>query len=150
MEKEITIFTSEAAFFEMSRLLDSWEDDPHKIKKAFGEVRDRFLKMEKTVLSFVSRPGVSYSLRAEFRDNNEKKKPLYALVDIIDDDPENRWLSICFYEDSVTDPRKVGNLVPQGILGDDGYCFDLEAYDESMIRYVGERIVEAHSRMTES
>jgi len=149
MKNKIAAFTGEAAIYEMSRLLDSWEDGPHKIKKAFLKVKNKFLETENTVLSFVSRPGVSYSLRAGIGDFNEKKRPLYALVDIIDDNPENRWLSICFYEDSVTDPREVGNLVPRGILGDDGYCFDLEAYDELMIRYVAVRIDEAHSHMAE-
>jgi hypothetical protein len=109
------------------------------------KIKDAMVKKENTSLDFKSRPGVSYSLRANFKNLYGKKRALFALVDIIDDDPENRWLSICFYVETITDPDNVGNLVPQGILGEDGYCFDLFEFDESMMSYVEERMDEAHA-----
>ena len=137
-------FTSEKAFNELMEILDSWEDDHKKIKLSFLQIKDILIGRENTCLDFNSRPGVSYSLRANFKNLDSKKRPLFALVDIIDDDPENRWLSICFYVETITDPDSIGNLIPQGILGEDGYCFDLYELDESMMSYVQKRVDEAY------
>jgi len=70
---------------------------------------------------------------------------LFVMVDIVDDDPENRWLSVCFYGDMITDPNEEGDLVPEGLLGEDGYCFDLCEYDEAAISYLEQRIDEAYA-----
>jgi len=145
MDREKNSFANEKAFVEMLEILDSWKDDHRKIKMFFLKIIDMLLKRENTSLDFKSRPGVSYSLRANFKNIDGKKRPLFGLVDIIDDDPENRWLSICFYVETITDPNNVGNLVPQGILGKDGYCFDLYEFEESMMSYVEERMDEAYA-----
>jgi len=130
---------------EMLNLLQNWIRDPQGLKKAFVRFRGRLAEKEGAILSFNSRPGVSYSLRAAVESEDEKKRPLFAMVDIIDDDPENRWLSVCFYGDMITDPDEEGDLVPEGLLGEDGYCFDLIEDDESMISYIGQRIDEAYA-----
>ena len=145
MKKEKSEFINETAFVEMTDMLEKWKDDRQKIKTAFVKIKDELLKRENTILDFKSRPGVSYSLRANFRNLDNKKRALFALVDVIDDDPENRWLSICFYVETITDPEEIGNLVPQGILGEDGYCFDLNAFDHTMISYIERRMDEAHA-----
>ena len=145
MKKGKSRFVNENALVEMMEMLEDWKDDRQKIKIAFLKIKDELLKRENTILDFKSRPGVSYSLRANFKNLDNKKRPLFALIDIIDDDPENRWLSICFYVETITDPEEVGNLVPQGILGEDGYCFDLYEVNHSMISYIEDRIDEAYS-----
>ena len=45
------------------------------------------------------------------------------MVDIIDDDPADRWLSVCFYDELVDDPKGLGDEVPGGLLGEDAKCF---------------------------
>jgi len=144
MKKEEGVFVDENEFLEMSGFLEAWENDPRKMKQTFLKVIDKLRTTEGTSLNFISRPGVSYSLRASLKNRHEKSQSLFALVDIIDDDPDNRWLSICFYEEMVTDPDELGNLVPKGILGEDGYCFDLYKDDPSLASYVERRIEEAH------
>jgi hypothetical protein len=145
MKTGISNFTSEKERVELFKLLENWKHDPQKMKDAFLKMKDKLSKKENTTLSFKSRPGVSYSLRANQKNPKITTRPLFALVDIIDDDPENRWLSICFYVDMITDPEEVGNLVPNGILGEDGYCFDLYECNESMVSYIGQRFDEAHA-----
>lgn len=147
MKKENHKFASKPEFVELSELLENWKDDPQKMKKALLIMKDKLLDKENTVLRFKSRPGVSYSLRAYLSglDSKQRHQPLFALVDIIDDDPDNRWLSICFYTQMVTDPEKIGNLVPEGILGQDGYCFDLFEFDETLIAYIKQRVDEAYA-----
>ena len=144
MKKEEGVFVDENEFLEMSGFLEAWENDPQKMKQTFLKVIDKLRTTEGTSLNFISRPGVSYSLRASLKNRHKKSQSLFALVDIIDDDPDNRWLSICFYEETVTDPDELGNLVPKGILGEDGYCFDLYENNQNTITYLEQRIDEAY------
>ncbi|MEA1867383.1 MAG: hypothetical protein U9N19_04685 [Thermodesulfobacteriota bacterium] len=135
---------SEKEKTELYNLLESWTTDPHNNKSAFFKLRDNLMEKKDATLTFKSRPSVSYSFRASLDKSGEDK--LFVMVDIIDDDPEDRWLSVCFYGDMITDPDETGNLIPQGLLGEDGYCFDIYEYDESTISYVGQRIDEAYAK----
>ncbi|ETR72401.1 MAG: hypothetical protein OMM_07529 [Candidatus Magnetoglobus multicellularis str. Araruama] len=74
-----------------------------------------------------------------------QKKPLFVMIDVIDDDPSNRWLSVCFYGEMITDPDEKGDLIPEGLLGEDGYCFDYEESNDADIAYIQQRIDEAFS-----
>jgi hypothetical protein len=65
-------------------------------------------------------------------------------MDVIDDDPDSRWLSVCFYPDMITDPEERGNIIPLGLLGEDGYCFDYDEWNEEFLRYLETRLDEAH------
>jgi hypothetical protein len=144
MKIEKRAFADESELLEMTRLLEAWPNDPWNMKQTFLKVIDKLKAPQGTCLNFISRPGVSYSLRASLKNPHKKTPSLFALVDIIDDDPDNRWLSICFYEEMISDPNELGNLVPNGILGEDGYCFDLYKEDPSLISYVERRIDEAY------
>jgi hypothetical protein len=66
------------------------------------------------------------------------------MIDVIDDDPGQRWLSVCFYGDMIEDPAELGDLIPEGLLGADGYCFDITESDDQVQDYVSERIREAY------
>lgn len=146
MKTEKAAFKSEQEFVAMSQLLGTWQNDPQQMHQAFLIMKAKLVDKANTILEFKSRPGVSYSLRAYLSGPADKQAqpPLFALVDIIDDDPANRWLSICFYTQMVTDPQEIGNLVPEGILGEDGYCFDLFEFDETLIAYIKQKIDEAY------
>jgi hypothetical protein len=97
--------------------------------------------MERVTLTFVARPGVSYSMRPVHESQTERDK--FAIVDVIDDDPNERWLSVCFYEDMITDPYERGELIPGGLAGKDGYCFDLYENDKELALYLLDRLKEA-------
>ena len=129
---------------QMIEFLEGWTDDPQNMKDAFVKLKERFLGNKDVTLSFNPRPGVSFSLRASVRNSAGKNRNLFALVDVVDDKAEGRWLSVCFYSDLVSDPDNEGNLVPKGILGEDGYCFDLFEYDKALIAYIEQRIDEAY------
>jgi hypothetical protein len=49
----------------------------------------------------------------------------------------------------ITDPEARGNLIPTGLLGEDGYCFDLEGWDEEYLRYLEVRQDEAYKAAAE-
>jgi len=136
------------AYNEMSEFLEGWTNDPQDMKGAFIRLKERMSGKEHVTFTFISRPGVSYSLRAAMDNLGERERPLFVMIDIIDDDPENRWLSVCFYDDMVDDPDEKGDFVPGGLLGEDGLCFDLDEHDEALISYVGQRIDEAHANMS--
>ena len=137
------LFSKRDDFKNLSDILDAWAHDEMDVKGAFLQLADRFSKKDRAVLSFVPRPGISYSFRAGIREK-DGAMTLVTLIDIIDDDPNNKWLSVCFYDDCVTDPAGEGNMVPKGVLGVDGYCFDLYENDPNAITYLKQRIDEAY------
>ncbi len=121
--------------------LANWKDCP--AKEGFLKLKELILGFEDVEIDFVERQGISYSLRA--RHKNQTTRKLFVMVDVIDDDPENRWLSICFYGDMISDPEEKGDLIPGGLLGEDGYCFDLDDFSEKEINYMIDRIKEAYT-----
>ncbi|GAB6143413.1 hypothetical protein [Desulfocicer niacini] len=126
----------------LDALIDEWEDTETQTRKAFVAIKEHIMAMEGITLEFNARPGVSYSLRP--CHNNQSDRKLFAMADVIDDDPAERWLSVCFYGDMITDPDEVGDLIPEGLLGEDGYCFDLDEYDEDAVAYIKARLTEAY------
>ena len=126
---------------ELNEFINSWSDGP--MKEAFLELKEMLEKKDGVELEFKARPGISYSLRG--RHKNQKDRNLFVMIDVIDDDPDNRWLSICFYGDMITDPDEKGNLIPGGLQGEDGYCFDLDSWEKDFFAYIKERIEEAYS-----
>lgn len=133
---------------EMENMLQGWESDSQNMKPALLRLKELMSTKENTILSFHSRPGVTYSLRGAVKEAAENKKPLFVMVDIIDDDPQNRWLSVCFYGDMITDPDERGDFVPGGLLGEDALCFDYDSQDDGLLSYIEQRIDEAHASMS--
>ena len=126
---------------ELREFLDSWQDDPQLIKKSFTEYMNFLAAHSNISFTFKARPGVSYSLRAANAKNDER--PLFVLVDVVDDEPEARWLSVCFYADMVNDPDELGDFVPSGLMGKDACCLNLEEDDPAMRDYILARLGEA-------
>lgn len=133
--------TSQATISELNEFIAAWKNDNADIKKAFIQFKENLFKKENITFSFKGRAGVSYSLRA--KHDNQKDRDLFVMVDVIDDDPKARWLSVCFYEDLLTDPEEKGDLIPEGLAGDDGYCFDLDEWVDEDVNYIEARIDEA-------
>jgi hypothetical protein len=128
---------------ELSEFLESWEDTTTQTKKAFGQLKNHLAAKSGVEFSFKARSGISYSLRA--RHLHQTHRELFVIMDVIDD-PGIRWLSVCFYPDMISDPEEMGNLIPLGLLGEDGYCFDLEEWEEEYLSYLVVRIDEAYQR----
>lgn len=124
---------------ELKTFIDEWTETPEKNKETFLHFREYLSQKEGVTLEFNPRPGLTYSLRGVHA--NQKKKDLFVMVDVIEDSP--RWLSVCFYGEMITDPEERGDYVPEGLLGEDAVCFDIEEKDEALIRYVEKRLDEA-------
>lgn len=132
---------NESSEQELRRFEEDWREDPLHVKQAF-EAWHRFLAgLPDVGLEFKARPGISYSLRA--RHAAQKARELFVLVDVVDDEPESRWLSVCFYADMVSDPDEQGDFVPQGLLGEDAMCFNLDEDSPEMREYIAARLTEA-------
>jgi hypothetical protein len=127
---------------EIRSFLQGWGDEQkHPMQKWLQLFFDTVQKMDDVDLQFVARPGVSYSIRPKRR--SQKERDLFAMIDLIDDDPAERWLSVCFYGDMISDPGGHGEVIPGGLAGDDGYCFDMFTDDKELARYLVERMIEA-------
>ena len=134
---------SENSMQRVQNFVDDWKDDELGLKPVFAAyLQDLQIKADAEI-EFNERPGISYSLRGIHK--NQKDKPLFVMIDVIDDDPKERWLSVCFYGDTIQDPDEEGDLIPGGLLGSDGYCFDLTESDEVLEEYVHQRIQEAYN-----
>lgn len=125
----------------LDEFLAGWNVDPINARPVFEAWRKTLAEDPAVELAFKSRPGISHSLRASSK--SRKERPLFALIDVVDDEPDNRWLSVCFYADLVSDPDGQGDLVPQGLEGEDAICFNLDENDAAMAAYIGQRIGEA-------
>lgn len=124
----------------LATFCNAWSTDPLNAKAAFEEYR-QILNQEGVSFSFKARPGVSYSLRA--KHTRQTKRDLFVLVDVVDDEPDSRWLSVCFYADMVLDPKELGDFVPQGLMNEDALCFNLDADDAEQKDYIAARLREA-------
>jgi len=122
--------------------IDSWGQSAAAMADCFHSFYRSLAAMEGVRLHFAARPGVSYSLRP-WRPNPAGRE-FFAIVDVIDDDPDERWLSVCFYGDMISDPQQFGELIPGGLGGHDGYCFNLYGPDAEMVAYLGKRLREAY------
>ena len=129
----------ENALKELESFINDWTDTEEQNKKAFLELKDHLAAKAGVNLDFVAREGLTYSLRAVHE--NQKDKSLFVMVDVIEDTP--RWLSVCFYGEMINDPDESGDYVPEGLLGEDAVCFDIDAYDDAQVRYVKARLDEA-------
>ncbi|TVQ99112.1 MAG: hypothetical protein EA399_08575 [Desulfovibrionales bacterium] len=123
--------------------LTHWQADPKQVRPFFVRLLES-LQSPEVFIDFVERDGVSASLRAKVA--GPVAEALFCLVDVVED-IDGRWLSVCFYADTVSDPDEHGNLVPQGLLSEDGYCFDVEAPNPVLEAYILERVDEARGRV---
>ena len=129
---------------EVENFIKDWQAGAGAMKECFMILYRTVRDLSGTSLNFVARPGVSYSLRPHH--DNQKDRELFAIIDVIDDEPEARWLSVCFYGDMITDPEERGEVIPGGLAGSDGYCFDIYEADDASISYVKARLNEAWSK----
>ena len=124
---------------EIESFIEQWPESPDRNRDMFQKLYDLLKQLEGGHIEFHARPGVTYSMRGV--PQGESEYALFVMVDVIEDDP--RWLSVCFYEQMVSDPDGKGDSVPGGLLGEDGLCFDAESYDEELFAYLCKRIDEA-------
>ncbi|MFH2060546.1 MAG: hypothetical protein ABIJ59_16810 [Pseudomonadota bacterium] len=127
---------------QIDQFIENWTETDSKNRQAFIEIYEHLQTLEDITFEFNERPKVSYSLRP--RHTSQQTRSLFAMVDVIDDEPDERWLSICFYGEMITDPDEAGDLIPEGLLGEDGYCFDLYEYDKDEVQYLKQRLTQAH------
>lgn len=133
---------NQGGIVELVQFLSEWQTVDNSMQQAYRELCNSVVGLSGVCCNFTSRPGVSYSLRPVHQ--NQRDRSLFAIVDVIDDEPEDRWLSICFYSDMITDPNELGEVVPGGLAGSDGYCFDMYSVDEEMVAYLKDRLQEAY------
>lgn len=131
---------------EFDAFLESWTVDPCGAKKVELAYRDLLAAIPGVELDYKCRPGVSFSLRA--RGKAQQSRDLFVMVDVVDDEPDNRWLSVCFYADLVTDPDEKGDVAPEGLNGEDAACFNYDEEDPAMEAYIAARLREAAAAAT--
>ena len=117
----------------------SWRGDQSDLKQAYLELVESVKSKPLATWSFVSRAGISYSFRAQASNASDRKRPVFLLMDVIPEKEGPFWLSLCFYEDEITDPDGEGNAIPQGLFQETGYCFDMDDGEGGMLEYLKQR-----------
>ncbi len=130
---------------ELAGFIAGWQVDGLRTREAFVHLKELLLKNDQSLISFHARPGITASLRAHIAPGQGGEGPLYVMVDVIDDDPEQRWLSVCFYGDRINDPDERGDFVPGGLLGQDAVCFDYDGENAALLHYIEIRIAESYA-----
>lgn len=125
---------------QLNVFLEGWQDGKEQNRKGFVRLQKVLESMDGVYLDFIPRQGVTYSLRGKHA--SQSKRPLFAMVDVIEGEP--RWLSVCFYAEMISDPEERGDYVPEGLLGEDAVCFDMEEFSEDLASYLEERLIEAY------
>lgn len=125
--------------------MQSWPQGQRDLARALTALKDRAAGLTGVAWEVISRPGVSHSLRFRLEPPPEgRARPVFFLVDVVPLGLEQWMLSVCFYEDEVSDPDELGNAIPQGLFDETGYCFDMEEDDPALLEYCLERLAEAH------
>ncbi len=135
-----------AVLEKVDAFLGDWDNEP--MRDAFARLFRCVATMPDVELQFVSREKVSHSVRV--KHVAQKERNLFGMIDVIDDNPEERWLSVCFYGDLITDPEERGEVIPGGLGGEDGYCFDMYQVEEDVIVYIIKRLTEAWENAAQS
>ena len=125
----------------LNTFIENWEETSEKNKQFFLSLKEYLEKKEHVKLNFIARKQITYSLRAVHILKTNKP---FVMIDVIEDSP--RWLSICFYEKMIADHKEMGNLVPNGLLGENAICFDIEEYDDGVLNYLKELLNEAYQK----
>lgn len=121
--------------------LDVWTHDPRRVKPLFAAIAEAMAGCG-AHLELVVRQGITASLRAAAPGPKTGPRPLIALADVVED-PQGRFLSVCFYDDEVADPEERGQSVPRGLLDEDARCFDIDGPDPDILPYLAIRLSEA-------
>jgi hypothetical protein len=127
--------------------LDAWTHDPRRVKPLFAALATAMAGCGAS-LELVVRQGITASLRASFPGPEAGPRPLFALADVVED-PQGRFLSVCFYDDEVGDPEERGQSVPRGLLNEDARCFDIDEPDPEILPYLAARLAEAADAWTQ-
>ena len=140
-------FISEKYYNEFKAYMNDWAEYSQEVKDSFLVLFNILSIRPDVTFDFNIRTGVSASFKSYVKMNDPPDTRLFSVIDIIDQDPQNIWLSICFYADMISDPDDLGNLIPNGLLDEDGHCFDVFEDDEGLMKYIKSRIDEAYRRV---
>ena len=114
-------FISEKYYSQFITYMNDWAEYSREVKDSFLGLFDTLSSRPDVKFDFNIRPGVSASFKSYFKKNDAVNTQLFSVIDIIDQDPQNIWLSVCFYADMISDPDDLGNLIPNGLLDEDGH-----------------------------
>ncbi len=108
----------------LQKFLAEWTADPNNVKPLFLALLEHTERLPEIRVRYKERPGISHSVRLV--NSALPEGGFFALLDVINDDPANRWLSVCFYADMVNDYAQKGDHIPGGLGGADSICYSVQ------------------------
>lgn len=129
----------------LEELTAGWPTGQEALAEPLARLFEAARSLPGVTPTLVRRPGISRSLRLGLATPPAgRSRPLFALLDVVED--ADAWfVSLCFFADEINDPEELGDLIPEGLMGEDGYCFDLAEPDPARLNYLLARLNEAHA-----
>jgi hypothetical protein len=121
-KEEKALLKAKTVYQKIEDFVNSWQEDSPAVKGCFVRLVELVRNLDGVDCTFIAR---------------------FMILDVIDDDPDARWLSVCFYSDLISDVEERGEVIPGGLAGSDGYCFNLFDDDKEMAEYLEQRCIEA-------
>lgn len=129
----------------LQEILAAWPASEEGLKPLFGALVESMNARPGLRLEIVSREHVSHSVRAMLENPSAGRgQPLLALLDVVTPKAGAWMISLCFFAQDITDPDELGDEVPGGLYGEDGYCFDLDT-ESGELGYLAARLDEAYA-----
>lgn len=122
---------------ELASVFENWPAGQQELVALMKELKGQALARPGAAWELVSRPGVSHSLRFTLQGSS---RPVVMLLDAAYLAADMLTISVCFYADMVDDPEEMGEEIPGGLLGQDGYCFDADEEDPGAVDYLKARV----------
>lgn len=118
---------------DIDNFLLNWGEDSLEVKELFTRLYGLLRQCPALTLSWNARPEVVYALRATLKEAKSADiSGDIARMDIIDDDPEERWLSIRLNAALAGRCRKDWEVLPGGLSGHDALCIDVDEQEEGI------------------
>jgi hypothetical protein len=117
--------------FIKSWVIDITDEDRAEVKNIFIALYQCF-KDSNLPMKWLARPGSCYSLCV----SEQNSTSAFARLDVVDDDPEERWLSLCIKKALADDPANYGEVVPKILDEQDALCFAIDESNENIKVYL--------------
>ena len=126
-------FVNEQSERDFHQFLTAWKEHAPDLRALFVEIVRRLETVSGMMLDFHAHDHAGNSLRALLPGLH---RPLVALLEISDETDSPDSFAIRFYEDTLDDPRELGDWIPRGLLGEDARSFSIGRNQPALADYV--------------
>lgn len=116
---------------EIDAFLQNWGEDSQEVRELFHRLYSLLRDCPLLTLRWKAEPGVVYSLRGALKEaRTDDLSGDIVRIDVVDDDPEERWLSIRLTAALGDAPGETWETLPGALSGRAAFCLDVDECDD--------------------